>query len=232
MSDKKLQETYWEQKLRSMGPPVTEEQNAQIKKEHAYYKNHSPKIENGILVKEMDAFPDLPFVFSGLVRICWALYGREAEYLYLLDGKNREQAMEDILSLNTVIKNTETLTKHQKDALRIRPEALHFTTENIKIPAVSAYWNRDFSYFVCSPFTKTGKKAKFPLTLFFTTRNTSLEYGHQFDYLIEGNVNYLQSGKIGKFSIARYYRMAQTDFFSGNISTQTFSTEPFKQKGY
>lgn len=101
---------------------------------------------------------------------------------HILEGKNRQIAIEDILSMN----------KHLDDG-SIKAKSIRFTPTN------NNYDNSDYSCLWLAPDTKTGKIAKFPLILWFQTLSDDESFRCKSGY--HGKIYYLQNGDIGKFEI-------------------------------
>ena len=110
--------------------------------------------------------------------------------IMLVNTENKDQIRKDLLSLDTYVKrHCESLGI--KEDLHINPSNLKFDTSIHSKTNTTLY----FSYFECNPYTKTGKKSKFPLILHYATPAYH-EFNPPTNFF--GNIYYMQDGSIGK----------------------------------
>jgi hypothetical protein len=143
--------------------------------------------------------PDLAFTtifdFSAITTISYAT--ADVYTSYVLEGENKTRAIESILSLNPRFGRT-----------KIHAEKLRF------VPTNGDYTNTDYTRAFLTPLTKTGKIAKYPVVLMFTTMSNDEQSRRVNGF--HGEISYLQNGAIGK------YRVHQTTWHSNDVEITTY----------
>ena len=147
--------------------------------------------------------PELTFAtkydFSSIMAVSYSADAdTEALTSYLLEGGNRQRAVDDLLSLNPYLGRA-----------KIREEKLRFS------PSGGDYNNGDYTRLVIMPPTKTGKTPKFPVRLIFTTFATGDSVTKKSGF--HGDVHYTQDGAIGK------YKIYHTSWSSGDCVITTYA---------
>ncbi len=132
---------------------------------------------------------------------------RKDRTVYLPNVDDKENIINDVLSLNSFIDEANT---HIKNKIGI----------NIQNDDVVFYFGkqlqdvRNFCFFTYSPNTPTGKAAKYPITLQFYCKRKSAEKQKRVGNCLQtipadgimGNIDYLSNGDLGKARIIIYYQ--------------------------
>ena len=120
---------------------------------------------------------------------------------YILDGqgKERETATQDILSLNEIFQHSCC-----KDlGLYIEVKNIVFETKEVVFASIGEYmeYTSDLSGIRIQymPYTKTGKLAKYPYWLYFIAENVQKSNNEKVTMF--GSIYYLQNGAVGKVGI-------------------------------
>ncbi|HJB19859.1 MAG TPA: hypothetical protein H9782_11490 [Candidatus Bariatricus faecipullorum] len=136
--------------------------------------------------------------------------------IMLISGENRNQVINDLSLLES---HVETYCKSLciKDNLHINPQELKFDISTHEKTNTALY----FTYFECNPYTKTGKKAKFPLILHYATP-AYYEFNPTINFF--GDIYYLQDGNIGKARLIYWIHHIMYSFELG-ITRQTLEVK-------
>lgn len=110
--------------------------------------------------------------------------------IMLISDENKKQIANDLKLLGTYVESS-CKSLCIEDNLHINPSELKFDVSIHDKSNTTLY----FTHFECNPYTKAGKKSKFPLILHYATPAY-----HEFDPPTNffGDIYYLQDGTIGK----------------------------------
>jgi hypothetical protein len=112
----------------------------------------------------------------------------------ITDYSDKAQVINDIISLNPLIKQASTLSYSFPDT-KIDKNKLRFEETN------PVYY--DYCNILLTPPTPTGKLPKYIASLYFYTKPMGVD---QTSNDIFGDLHYLQTGDIGKARIIRWYK--------------------------
>ena len=110
----------------------------------------------------------------------------------LINAINQATVLKDIEFMNSFIERAVTLA-NLKLPYKSPVENISFSKEVLGI--ANETYTQYYSFFECTPYTPTGKDAKFPLVLHFATSNA---YSINADNKYHGEIYYMQNGSIGK----------------------------------
>lgn len=129
--------------------------------------------------------------------------------IMMVSEENRGQVSKDLLLLNTYVKKCCNILDITEN-LFVNPNDLKYDTLIHNKTNTTLY----FTYFECNPYTRTGKKSKFPLILHYATQAY-----HEFNPAINfsGDIYYLQDGHIGKASLVYWIHHMAYHFELGLI---------------
>lgn len=143
--------------------------------------------------------PDLPFQSRfDLCHVRGYDFGMEGNQIpFFIDGKNREIAIEDILSLNPFLKQA-----HDQDR---KVPLFAFSSDKIRFDSKEPDTG-DLTMLWRCPLTKTGKLPKYPLMMKIRTLSNEQSWNMQTlegpgGKELIGEIYYLQTGEIGKARI-------------------------------
>lgn len=160
-----------------------DEKNARLK-QAAELAEEKEKLEK-ISPEDMNKFNLKQFVFEDI------FYDYRMARM-LITTANQPVVLKDIEFMNSFIEKAISLA-NLKLPYKIPIENISFSKETLKI--ANETHNQYYSFFECTPYTPTGKNAKFPLILHFATNNI---HSIDFDNKYQGEIYYMQNGSIGK----------------------------------
>ena len=102
-----------------------------------------------------------------------------------LNSANRKAAKEALQFIDAFIRKSPLLSRQIPSGIHIPIEEMYFTPNK----------QTGYTRIMCTPYTKTGKKSKYPLYLHFTTDLRIL------DHETHGQLYYAQDGSIGKANV-------------------------------
>ena len=156
-------------------------------------KGTTPIVET-VNVEEMNIFPDIGYQFSNIRTY---KYKPNCDSCYLIEGENLVKARNDLKKINTILKEHSKINK-AFSIFSIDVATARFSSENMK----DGY--DDFCCLFCSPTTKTGKPAKFPLRMRIAPLSSDETWKRETSKTgkaIHGWIYYLSDGNIGKVEI-------------------------------
>lgn len=147
--------------------------------------------ENKIVTNDdMKQFENIGYHFSS------PLFYFSNTYCMLIESEqNKNKVFKDIDFLNTLLRDASRLAG-LKSNLYIKKENIKFARE-LRTLRSEKYFQY-YSLLECSPYTATGKTAKFPITLYFADKNCD-DTGRKSDF--HGRIHYMCDGNIGKADI-------------------------------
>lgn len=136
--------------------------------------------------------------------------------IMLISDENKKQVARDLSLLGTYV-DSYCKSLCIEDNLCINPSELKFDTLKHDKTNTTLY----FTHFECKPYTKTGKKSKFPLILHYATSAY-----HEFDPPANffGDIYYLQDGNIGKARLIYWIHHVMYSFELG-LTGQTLEVK-------
>lgn len=160
------------------------EKEARIKTEKARIEMIRRREE--ITLKDMEQFA-LPSYMLG--KIVYAPIGP----IILINTANQADVLLDIEFLNQFSKEAQAIAGIQ--------ESLRICTEEIKFSVTPKEFERAqyYTYFICTPYTKTKKLSKYPIHLNYKTKSSDPQKKNV--EFARGNISYLQDGSMGKASM-------------------------------
>lgn len=160
------------------------EKEARIKTEKARIEMIRRREE--ITLKDMEQFA-LPSYMLG--EIVYAPIGP----IILINAANQADVLLDIEFLNQFSKEAQAIAGIQ-ESLKIRTEEVRFSVTPKELERA-----RYYTYFICTPYTKTKKFSKYPIHLRYETK--SLDPEKKNTEFVHGDISYLQDGSMGKASM-------------------------------
>lgn len=146
------------------------------------------------ILQAMDNFSDIGYQFQNIKSY---KHSKKSDTCYLIDGTNLFKAKSDLQKVNAIIQE-HAKTDKSFAKFSIDVEHARFSSENMKI----GY--DDFCCLYCTPFTSSGKLAKFPLKMRISPLSADEDSKRMMSKkgkTIHGWIYYLKDGSIGKVEI-------------------------------
>ena len=164
-----------------------------FKKEVPKPKPTVPAVKT-VTVEDMKLFPNIGYDITNI-----KLYNNtpNSDPSYLIEGINLNKAREDLKKINSIIKE-HAKTDKIFSRFSIDVATARFSSEGMKSG------HDDFCCLFCSPTTKSGKPAKFPLSMRIAPLSSDEVWKRESSKTgktIHGRIYYLADGSIGKVEI-------------------------------
>lgn len=201
--------------------PASEDKESEAKMPQVPNPEHDPYLErwnNRKAPKIVDLeMPDLPFQsrfdFSHIRGYDFGMEGNPIPFF--IDGKNRDIATEDILSLNPFLRQA-----HDQDR---KVPVFAFSADKIRFDSKEPETD-DLTMLSTRPLTKTGKLPKYPLMMKIRTLSNDESWNMQTaegsgGKELFGEIYYLQTGEIGKARIICWRHVRKKEYATSECYT-------------
>lgn len=139
-----------------------------------------------------------------------------------INKNNQAQVLKELAELNQKLPEAMRIAKI-KTSFLIPLDEIEFN--NIKKKSGRDTYTQYYTFFECTPYTKTGKNAKYPLILHYATKSLdSVEASTKFF----GDIHYMQDGTIGKAKLINWIKnkcyIIQYGMVGATLSIKSVST--------